>query len=134
MAAEAVTKTVIETTPGIELVRFVCFDQNTEELLRSALVVSAVEVLFPSDNTDEQLTLPFPHLIGEYHHHDPTIDAIDQIVNLEYLKAARDNDEGRDRGPVQRLRSRQCRGAGRALHRARRQLPGARSSPAGRPG
>ena len=25
-----------------------------------ALVVSAVEVLFPSDNTDEQLTLPFP--------------------------------------------------------------------------
>ncbi len=60
VAAEAVTKTVIETTPGIELVRFVCFDQNTEELLRSALVVSAVEVLFPSDNTDEQLTLPFP--------------------------------------------------------------------------
>lgn len=60
VAAEAVTKTVIEITPGIELVRFVCFDQNTEELLRSALVVSAVEVLFPSANTDEQLTLPFP--------------------------------------------------------------------------
>ncbi len=60
VAAEAVTKTVIESTPGIELVRFVCFDQNTEELLRSALVVSAVEVLFPSDNPDEQLTLPFP--------------------------------------------------------------------------
>ena len=61
VAAEAVTKTVIESTPGIELVRFVCFDQNTEELLRSALVVSAIDVLLPADtNTDEQLTLPFP--------------------------------------------------------------------------
>ena len=61
VAAEAVTKTVIESTPGIELVRFVCFDQETEELLRGALVVSAIDVLLPADtNTDEQLTLPFP--------------------------------------------------------------------------
>ncbi len=60
VAAEAVTKTVVEATPDIELVRFVCFDQDTEEQLRGALVVSAVDLLLPANNPDEQLTLPFP--------------------------------------------------------------------------
>lgn len=59
VAAEAVTKTVA-STPGIELVRFVCFDQDTEENLRGALIVSAIDVVLPPTNTNEQLTLPFP--------------------------------------------------------------------------
>lgn len=60
LVASASVLTTMGRTPGIELVRFVCFDQDTEENLRGALAVSAIDVVPPPANTNEQLTLPFP--------------------------------------------------------------------------